>query len=273
MFTWHAASEQPANGGGPPWVDACAGLPLTRGVQGLHSRRAATYLHAIAALAVALTAYMRLCPRSASLPLATAIDGPAPATAAGVLVLLHGRGGSIARTAELVKRVRDAGLPADVSIVLFEGPFPTLVGQQWGSNAVDQATSRARVRARLTELLAAHGPSPQRVVVAGFSQGAGLAGDIAVEEPRVGALASFSPCGFWLRGELAKREGLRVLLAHGTRDEVCPVNESRSLSNVLRDARIPVQYIEFQGRHSIPNEVVRALVGFVADRVEETQPR
>jgi len=224
--------------------------------------RWASPLPVIAAAAVALTAYMRLCPLSTSLPLETAIDGPAPATAAGVLVFLHGRGGSIARSADLVKRLRAAGLPADLSIVLLEGPLPTPFGHLWGDNATDQATSRARVRSRLAELLGAHGPPPGRVLLVGFSQGAGIAGDIASEEPRVGALASVSPCGFWLRDQLPKRTNLRVLLAHGKRDPVCPVNESRSLTTVLQHARVPVQYLEFDGEHHVPTEVVRAIVAF-----------
>ena len=218
----------------------------------------------LALAAVALTAYLRLCPRSPSLPLETAVDGPPPATAAGVLVWLHGRGGSTARSAELVKRLRDAGLPADMSIVLLEGPFPTLFGHAWGNDAIEQATSRARVRARLAELLAARGPLPPRLVLAGFSQGAGVAGDIAVEEPRVGALASFSPCGFWLRGQLPKRAGLSVLLAHGKRDTVCPVNESRSLATALKDAQVPVQYLEFDGEHTVPASIIGALASFAS---------
>ncbi|HEX2670941.1 MAG TPA: dienelactone hydrolase family protein [Polyangiaceae bacterium] len=229
-------------------------------VTGPFSRRTASYV--LAAIAVTLTAFMRLCPRPASLPLETAVDGPAPAAAAGVLVLLHGRGGNIARSSELVKRLRQAGLPADVSVVLLEGPFPTNFGHAWGNDAAQQATSRARVRARLGELLGAHGPSPERVVLAGFSQGAGIAGDIVTEEPRIGALASFSPCGFWLRAQLPKRKSLRVLLAHGSRDDVCPVNESRSLATVLKGAQVPVQYLEFDGGHTVPAEVVRALVAF-----------
>lgn len=205
---------------------------------------------------------MRLLPRAASLPLETAIDGPDPATAAGVLIFLHGRGGSIARSAELVKRVRGAGLPNDVSVVLLEAPFPTLFGHAWGNDAAQQATSRARVRARLAELIGIRNPSPTHIVLAGFSQGAGVAGDLAAEEPRVDALASFSPCGFWLRDQLPKRKNLRVLLAHGARDAVCPVNESRSLARVLKDARVPVQYLEFDGEHTVPAQVVRALVDF-----------
>lgn len=73
----------------------------------------------------------------------------------------------------------------------------------WGNDAAERATSRARVRARLAELLGAHGPPSARVVLAGFSQGAGVAADVAVEAPRIGALASLSACGFWLRGAFA----------------------------------------------------------------------
>jgi phospholipase/carboxylesterase len=211
---------------------------------------------------VAATAYVRSRPRSTSLPLETSVDGPSPATAAGVLVFLHGRGGSVARSAEIVKRLRGAGLPADFSIVLLEGPFGTLFGHAWGNDAAEQATSRARVRARLADLLGAHGPPAARVVLAGFSQGAGVAADVAVEEPRIGAVASFSPCAFWLRDALPGRANLRVLLAHGKRDGVCPVNESRSLAAVLKKAEMPVQYLEFDGEHKIPPEVINALVTF-----------
>lgn len=217
----------------------------------------------LAVAAVALTAYLRCCPRPVSLPLETAIDGPPPASAAGVLVFLHGRGGSTARSAKLVERLRNAGLPANVSIVLLEGPFPTPFGHAWGDSAAQQAISRRQVRARLAELLGRRGPVAGRIVIAGFSQGAGVAGDVAVEEPRVGALASLSPCGFWLRAQLPHRAGLRVLLAHGTRDAVCPVNESRSLATVLKNAQVPVQYLEFDGEHTVPVDVVRVLVAFV----------
>ena len=85
------------------------------------------------------------------------------------------------------------------------------------------------MRARRADLLGPHGPPPTRVVRAGFSQGAGLAADVAVEEPRIGAVASLSACAFWLRGALTKRTGLRVLLAHGSHDAVCPLNEWEAL--------------------------------------------
>jgi phospholipase/carboxylesterase len=209
--------------------------------------------------------YWRVAPRPMSMPLITSVDGPDPAGAAGVLVFLHGRGGSLGGAKDAAKALRNAGLPSDVSIVLFEGPYPTpfRIGHMWGGDAEAQAKSRARVRERLHALLGASGPPPARVVIAGFSQGAGVAADIAAEEPRIGGLASLSQCIMTVpRSELAKRHDLRVLVAHGNEDPVCDVNESRSLAKVLEDAGVPVEYVEFDGGHVMPPKVIDAVVTF-----------
>jgi len=187
-------------------------------------------LRGIAAIAVAALLIRRLVPRPDFLPLATRVDGPPPADAAGVIVFLHGKGGGLEIAQRMARTLREAGLPGNVSIVLVEGPYHTWFGHQWGDTAAQQARSRQRLRERLHELIGDRGPPPDRVVVAGFSQGAGVAIDVAVEEPRIGRVASFSPCRSILRGELPKRGDVRILLAHGAADAVCPVEESRSLA-------------------------------------------
>jgi len=226
----------------------------------LRRRRA---LGAIVFVVAAALLGHRVWKRPRSMPLTTAIDGPDPARAAGVIFFLHGRSGGVrGRTRALVEELRDAGLPADVSVVLIEGPFSTWFGSSWGDDADDQIESRARVRSIIHGMLGEHGPPRARIVIAGFSQGAGLAADIAVEEPAIGAMASFSPCAMQLRGALPERTDLRVLLAHGRRDPICPVIESRSLAGVLEKSHAPVRYVEFDGGHVVPPEVVQALVAF-----------
>ena len=201
--------------------------------------------------------------RPRSMPLVTLVDGPSPARASAVIFILHGRSGGLGgRMHSMVRALREAGLRSDVSVVRVEGPFATWIGNSWGDEAKDFVESRRRVRAVLHEMLGDHGPASGRVVIAGFSQGAAIAADLAADDTSVGALASFSPCWIGLREELTKRKNLRVLLAHGTHDSVCPVSESRSLASVLQSAQIPVQYVEFDGGHEIAPQVVRALVAF-----------
>ena len=214
-------------------------------------------------LVLAVVLYWRCAPRPEFLPLATLVDGPSPAQAAGVLIFLHGYGGDNRRAARIATPLRQAGLPPDVSIVFIEAPFSTGLGHSWGFTRDEQAISRARIRALLRDLLAGSRAPRARVVVAGFSQGAGVAIDTAIEEPRIGAFASLSPCQSWLRGELPKHRDLRVLLAYGTHDTRCPIEESRSLARVLDEAHEPARYIEFDGGHTIPPEVVRALADLV----------
>jgi phospholipase/carboxylesterase len=120
------------------------------------------------------------------------------------------------------------------------------------------------VQALVHDMLGDRGPAGGRVVIAGFSQGAAIAADLAAADPTIGAMGSLSPCWIGLREELRTRKDLRVLLAHGTRDPICPVVESRSLAGALQSAQIPVQYVEFDGGHEIPPEVVRALVVFAS---------
>lgn len=89
-----------------------------------------------------------------------------------------------------------------------------------------------------------------------------MALDTAAEEPLISAVASFSPCYSENRSQLPSRS-LRFLLAHGTRDARCPVEESRSLAKVLASNGKPVSYIEFDGEHEMPRKVIEALVSFV----------
>jgi phospholipase/carboxylesterase len=217
-----------------------------------------------AALAVALAAllYAQLGPRPSFLPLRASVDGPSPAEAAGVVVFLHGRGRTLGYAQKMVAQMRGAGLPASYAIVTVEAPYSTGFGHHWGFTAEAQDAARARLRERLREWLGDGTARHGRWIICGFSQGAGLAIDTAVEDARFGALASFSPCLSLRRGELPRRDGLRLLLAHGSRDTTCPVEESRSLARVLAAAGRPVQYVEFDGDHTVPPEVLRAFVRF-----------
>jgi poly(3-hydroxybutyrate) depolymerase len=133
--------------------------------------------------------------RPRSRPLATWVDGPAPSAASGVIFYLHGRGGGLGgRTETFVRALRQAGLRTDVSVVAVEGPYSTWLGNSWGDEAKDFVASRMRVQALVHDMLGDRGPAGGRVVIAGFSQGAAIAADLAAADPTIGAMGSLSPC-------------------------------------------------------------------------------
>ena len=96
---------------------------------------------------------------------------------------------------------------------------------------------------------AAHGVAPDRVVIAGFSQGAVMsyALGLGAGRPRpagIIALSGFVPVvpGFEL--DLAGRAGLPVAIGHGTLDPVIGVEFGRSARALLEDGGLAVRYQE-----------------------------
>ncbi|MBK9001895.1 MAG: alpha/beta fold hydrolase [Myxococcales bacterium] len=209
------------------------------------------------------TCYARCGERPAFLALRTEQDGPAPSRAGAAIFFLHGYGGSIGDVRWLRKQLRAAGVGDDVSIVLVDGPYSSGLGRSWGDRADQTAVSVERVRALLADQLPEGSLPPARVVIAGFSQGAGIAAEVAAVEPRVGGLASLSSCGFRAREALAKRQDLRSLIAHGSRDSLCSVGQSRALVAELERAGSQVKYVEFDDNHVIPPQVIAALAEWV----------
>jgi len=102
----------------------------------------------------------------------------------------------------------------------------------------------------------AHGVTPDRTVLAGFSQGAVMsyALGLAASRPRpagILALSGFVPTvpGFEL--DLAGRAGLPVSIAHGTQDPVIGVEFGRQARELLSEAGLDVRYREDPAPHTI----------------------
>ncbi len=201
--------------------------------------------------------------RPSFLNLRSDVDGPSLDDASAVLFLLHGYGGSISDLKWLRADLRRAGLPDDVAIVSVDGPYSSGLGRCWGNEPNEERRSAERLRALVASKLGDNPLPPARVFVAGFSQGAGIAADLAAVEPRIGALASLSACRFPSRAHLVERTDMRFLIAHGNRDSLCRVSQSQGLVRELEGKGAQVQYIEFAGDHVIPPEVVTALAAFV----------
>ena len=109
---------------------------------------------------------------------------------------------------------------------------------------------------------------PTRMAVSGFSDGASYALSIGITNgdlfPHV---IAFSP-GF---AAPADQHGEpRLFLSHGTEDEVLAIDRtSRRLVPELSGAGYPVEYVEFDGGHSVPEEIARRGLAWFFDGAAE----
>lgn len=132
---------------------------------------------------------------------------------------------------------------------------PAAAGSAWSLEQadlrfVDTALRRAFARCRV---------QPDRVLIGGFSSGAGMALWLGLTNGDLfHAIVALSPGGS-LPSAREGRPG--VYLAHGTRDRVIPVTAGGDLvAERLRAAGLRVRYVRFAGGHRPVSSIVRSLV-------------
>jgi phospholipase/carboxylesterase len=109
---------------------------------------------------------------------------------------------------------------------------------------------------------------PGRLVLGGFSQGAMLATDITLRDPR--PLAGLVILSGTLLAEdvwrplMPARKGLRVFQSHGTSDPILPYVIAERLRDALAAAGLDVAFQSFDDGHGIPPDVLRGLSSFLA---------
>jgi phospholipase/carboxylesterase len=113
----------------------------------------------------------------------------------------------------------------------------------------------------------------ENVILGGFSQGAMLACDVTLRAPRSPAgmvLLSGAPVAVpeW-RALAPSRQGVPVLMSHGRSDPVLPFAGSELLRDLLKEAGLSVDFVEWNGGHGIPDGVVDRLGPFLAARAAE----
>jgi phospholipase/carboxylesterase len=201
------------------------------------------------------------------------IEQPAAGAAAGLLVLTHGRGADEHDLLPLADMLDPA---RRLLAVLPRGPLRLPPGgAHWYAvheiGRPDPGTflpTFAAFSAWLDATAAAHELAADRIVLAGFSQGAVMsyALGLAAERPRpagIIALSGFVPDvpGFELG--LEERAGLPVAIGHGTHDPVIGVEFGRRARALLEAAGADVLYRESVMAHSIDPEYLSELRGWL----------
>jgi phospholipase/carboxylesterase len=180
----------------------------------------------------------------------TLSPGPVP-----LMVLLHGAGSTGRRQLDrMIGAINDAGV-----VVL----APDSRGGTWDAIRGDFRDDVAFIGRALEKTVDAVAVDPERLTIAGFSDGATYALSLGLLN---GALftriAAFSP-GFVVDGLPAGKP--KIFMSHGTRDPILPIDQcSRAIAPVLRARGYDLTFREFNGGHEIPAAVQAEGLAWVA---------
>lgn len=118
------------------------------------------------------------------------------------------------------------------------------------------------------DTLRSRGIASDRVIVAGFSQGAMMSLEVALGgEVRVRGVGFLSgaPLPRW---NLDRARGLSVFASHGTRDDILAFDEADRLRTRLTSVGADVEWIPFDGGHAIPHGVREAFARWLHRTLE-----
>lgn len=127
------------------------------------------------------------------------------------------------------------------------------------------AEARAKVVALLESLDA------EKVILGGFSQGAMLSMDVALHttRPLAGVVllsGTLTAEDVW-RPRMKARAGLDVFQSHGTEDPLLPYAIAERLRDLLGESGMHVDFHSFDGGHTIPPAILRALSRWLLEHV------
>ncbi len=202
-------------------------------------------------------------------PRVLTLDATAPRQR--LMVVLHGVGANAENIFPLAKSL--SAFAPDADVLVPDGLFPWSgggLGREWYSLQNIEDLQRAErveptgvaLSAWLDEELAKRKLDGSKLIVVGFSQGAGLAQWLAVR--RTPSPLAISLSGrFAVQGD-ARADGARVLIVHGTNDPVVPVaNAEASRAALLaRGVNVEVELVPGLG-HSVDARVLERVRRFL----------
>jgi phospholipase/carboxylesterase len=179
-----------------------------------------------------------------------------------LLVTLHGAGGSATGMLTLVAAA------ADRHRLLVLAPQSTR--STWDMIHGDYGADVRLLDAALAHVFTLYPVVPGNLAVSGFSDGASYAVSLGIANGDLFEnVIAWSP-GF--AGPRVQHGRPRFFLSHGTADSVLPIGRcSRPLVASLRSAGYDVEYLEFDGPHVVPPDVVEESVCWLVDDGRDDQ--
>lgn len=193
-----------------------------------------------------------------------------------MVVLIHGRGADMNDLADLAPLLDPAG---GCRFVFPNAPKPfeaypgMTFGWTWFEGWPPQHESVAGSREEMLRFLdeiTARYPTPEgQLVIGGFSQGALMALDSGLRTAKALAGIIAMSGGLYEHDlpDLGARKETPVLIAHGTQDDVVPVNYARRARRVLEEAGFDVEYHEYPMAHQVVMEEATVVKDFLERRL------
>ncbi|MDQ3764460.1 MAG: phospholipase [Actinomycetota bacterium] len=177
-----------------------------------------------------------------------------------LVLLLHGAGGSARQGIELMLPV------ADEHRLLLVAPKSRLL--TWDVIIDGYGADVRRIDRLLDEVTAAY--PVDRFTAGGFSDGASYAVSLGLTNgDLLDSVVAFSPC---FGAPLVQHGNPRLFISHGTKDTVLPIDRcSRRLVRRLTQSGYQVTYLEFDGPHTVPTEVVDRAATWLVDAPSRAQ--
>ena len=183
----------------------------------------------------------------------SALDKPA-----ALAVMLHGAGGNADHGLGLLHAYADGAKLILLAPESRKSSWDIIADAQYGPDVsfIDECLQHVFSRYAIDE---------SRVALGGFSDGASYALSLGLSNGSLFRyILAFSP-GFMAPVRIEGKP--HIFLSHGTRDEVLPIDRcSRKLLPLLQSHGLVVDYREFDGPHTIPDEIRKEALGLLIGR-------
>lgn len=178
-----------------------------------------------------------------------------PSAPATLVLMLHGAGGSADGALRPFRTLAD-----DTGLVLVA---PESRAITWDAIRTDYGPDIAFIDRVLASVFARVAVDPARLTIEGFSDGATYALGVGLTNGDLfRRVIAFSP-GFMLPIDPHARP--HVYISHGMRDTILPIDQcSRRIVPQLERQRYDVEYREFDGPHTVPPEIARDALAWLA---------
>jgi phospholipase/carboxylesterase len=191
----------------------------------------------------------------------------AESTKAPCLLLLHGVGSNEAGFIEMARQ-----MDPRLVVILLRGPLVLAPGRfAWfqvsftpsgpAINAAQAERSRATLLDFIGQLPASHGVDPERIWIAGFSQGGIMSASVALTAPS--RVAGFGVLSGRILPEVLPQvehgpalQQVKAFVSHGVHDETLGIHFAHHARQVLTGLGVPLAYSEYAAGHALDGAMI-----------------